>query len=188
MKNTKKLIIAAFGIVINVVLGSVTSWLSIPLLFLDTMGTIYVAANVGMGFGILTGICTNLVMGITTGPTAIPFALVNVAVAIVVALMAKNGFTLIKSIIAGLILSIVCPLIGTPIRLILFGGFTGSGTDLLILALKAAGQEIFAATFISTIAGNLVDKIVSCIAVALLMRYLPERVTGIKKPDKANVG
>lgn len=176
--GVKKLVISAFGIVINVVLGSVTSWLSIPLLFLDTIGTIYVAADVGMKYGILTGICTNLIMGITAGPTAIPFALVNVAVAIVVALMARKGFTLVKAIITGLILSVVCPLIGTPIRLILFGGFTGSGTDILILALRAAGQEIFAATFFSTIAGNFVDKIASCIIVALLMRYLPKSVRG----------
>lgn len=176
--GVKKLVIAAFGIVLNVVLGSVTSWLSIPLLFLDTIGTIYVAADIGMKYGILTGICTNLVMGITAGPTAIPFALVNVAVAIVVALMAKKGYTFVKAIITGLILSIVCPLIGTPIRLLLFGGFTGSGTDIMILALRASGQEIFAATFISAIAGNFVDKIASCIIVAILIKYLPKSVRG----------
>jgi len=179
--NVKKLIIAALGVVINVVLGSVVSWLSIPLLFLDTIGTIYVSANVGMGYGILTGVATNLVMGVTAGPTAIPFALVNVAVAIVVGLMARKGFGVVKAVIAGIILSVVCPLIGTPIRLLLFGGFTGSGTDVLILALRAAGQTIFAATFFSTIAGNLVDKIVSCIVVAFLIKYLPKSVTEISK-------
>ena len=177
-QSVKKLVISAFGIVINVVLGTVTSWLGIPLLFLDTIGTIYVAADVGMRYGILTGICTNLVMGITAGPTAIPFALVNVAVAIVVALMARKRFTLVRAVITGLILSVVCPLIGTPIRLVLFGGFTGSGTDIMILALRAAGQEIFAATFFSTIAGNFVDKIASCIIVALLIKYLPQSVRG----------
>jgi energy-coupling factor transport system substrate-specific component len=112
-KNLRKIIITAFAIVINVVLGTVTSWLSIPLLFLDTIGTIYIAASIGMGYGIAAGICTNLVMGVTAGPTAIPFALVNVAVAIVVALMAKKGFGYIKAIITGLVLAIVCPLIGT---------------------------------------------------------------------------
>jgi energy-coupling factor transport system substrate-specific component len=92
--------------------------------------------------------------------------------------MSKKGFTFVKAVIAGLILSVVCPLIGTPIRLILFGGFSGSGTDILILALKAAGQEIFAATFFATIAGNFVDKIASCIIVALLTKYLPKSLTG----------
>lgn len=176
--NVRKLVIAAFGIVINVVLGTAVSWLSIPLLFLDTVGTIYVAADIGMRWGILTGICTNLVLGVTAGPAAIPFALVNVAVAIIVSLMARKGFGVVKAIITGLMLSVVCPLIGTPIRILMFGGFTGSGTDVLILALRASGQEIFAATFLSTIAGNFVDKIFSCIVVALLLRFIPPNIRG----------
>ena len=176
--DIKKMIFSAIAIAVNIVLGTFVSFLSIPLLFLDTIGTIFVSASFGMKYGILVGVCTNLVMGITAGPTAIPFALVNVAVAIVVALMAKNGFSLTKAVIAGLILSAVCPMIGTPIRLTLFGGFTGSGTDILILALRAAGQRIFAATFLSTIAGNFVDKIVSCLIVAILLQKLPANLLG----------
>ncbi len=182
--SVRKMIITAFAVVMNVVLGTITSYLSIPLLFLDTVGTIYISANYGLKYGILAGVCTNLIMGVTAGPTAIPFALVNVAVAIVVSLMAKNGFSMIKSVITGLILSIVCPIIGTPIRLILFGGFTGSGTDVLILALKAAGQTIFAATFFSAIAGNFVDKIVSCLIVAVSSKYLPASITGMESNNQ----
>lgn len=178
MKNTEtqKLIFSALAVVFNIAFGTIVSWLSIPLLFLDTVGTVFVSATYGMKYGILVGVCTNLVMGATTGFTAVPFALVNVAVAIVVALMAKNGFTPIKAVITGLILSIVAPMIGTPIRIFLFGGLTGSGTDLLILSLRAAGQQIFAATFISTIAGNFVDKIVSCLIVAFLIKSMPQSV------------
>ena len=119
--NVKKLIIAALGIVINVVLGSVVSWLSIPLLFLDTIGTIYVSANVGMGYGILTGVSNEPGDGLPPARRQ-SFALVNVAVAIVVGLMAKK-LRRRQAVIAGIILSVVCPLIGTPIRLLLFGGF-----------------------------------------------------------------
>lgn len=181
--NIEKMIFSALAIAVNIVLGTVVSFLSIPLLFLDSIGTIYISATYGMKYGILVGVCTNLVMGVTSGPTAIPFALVNVAVAIVVSLLAKKRFSFIKAVVTGLILSIVCPLIGTPIRLVLFGGFTGSGTDILILALKAAGQQIFAATFISAIAGNFVDKILSCVLVALLLQYLPAEITRKVKPS-----
>lgn len=173
--NLKKTILSALAIAINIILGTLTSFLSIPLLFLDTLGTIYISAAYGLKYGMLVGICTNLVMGITTGVTAIPFALVNIAVALIVSLMAKKKFSIKNAIIAGLILSIVCPLIGTPIRLALFGGFTGSGTDILIMTLRVSGQKIFAATFISTIIGNFVDKIVSCVLVAILLqRYFPK--------------
>lgn len=164
--NTKLLTFCAIAVVINVVLGTVVSALKIPLLFLDTMGTIFIAAQFGMSYGILTGITTNLLMGVLTGPMAIPFALVNVAVAIVVSLMAKKGFTYKKALITGLILAFVAPMIGAPIRLALFGGFTGSGTDVVIMALRASGQEMITSTYWGAVAGNLVDKVVSCLLVA----------------------
>ena len=83
--NSKAKVIAmcAIAVGLNVVLGEAVSMLRIPLLFLDTMGTIFIAANFGMGYGILTGVTTNLLMGLIGGVTAIPFALVNVAVAII---------------------------------------------------------------------------------------------------------
>ena len=156
--NSKAKVIAmcAIAVGLNVVLGEAVSMLRIPLLFLDTMGTIFIAANFGMGYGILTGVTTNLLMGLIGGVTAIPFALVNVAVAIIVALLA-----------------FICPMIGAPIRLALFGGFTGSGTDVVIMALRASGKEMISATYWGAVTGNLVDKIVSCLLVAWFIK-LPQ--------------
>jgi energy-coupling factor transport system substrate-specific component len=173
--NSKAKVIAmcAIAVGLNVVLGEAVSMLRIPLLFLDTMGTIFIAANFGMGYGILTGVTTNLLMGLIGGVTAIPFALVNVAVAIIVALLAKNGFGFGKAVIAGLLLAFICPMIGAPIRLALFGGFTGSGTDVVIMALRASGKEMISAAYWGAVTGNLVDKIVSCLLVAWFIK-LPQ--------------
>ena len=53
--NSKARVIAmcAIAVVLNVVLGEAVSMLKIPLLFLDTMGTIFIAANFGIGYGIM---------------------------------------------------------------------------------------------------------------------------------------
>ncbi len=171
MKQSKiaPLIFCSLAVAVNVALGGIVGMMSIPLLFLDSLGTIFVSASFGIKYGILVGVASNLLMGITNGPTAIPFALVNVAVAIVVGSLAKNGFTLKNALIAGVILSIVAPLIGTPIRLALFGGFTGSGTDIVILALQATGQSLFTSTFAGAVMGNVVDKILSCVLVCLVL-------------------
>lgn len=178
--KTKIMVFGALAIVLNVVLGLAVSSLKIPLLFLDTMGTIFMAACYGTGWGILVAVGTHLLMGIMDGFVAFPFVLVSIATAIVVGLMAKNGkFDYKKAIITGLILAIVSPLIGTPIRLILFGGFTGSGADIIIAGLRAAGQEIFASTFIGAVVSNFVDKIVSCLLVSLLIQKLPNNLLGI---------
>lgn len=177
MSNRKTVILTygAMCIVMNVVLGTAVSALKIPLLFLDTIGTVLMAVLFGPWWGALTGLLTNLVLGITSGPTAIFFGLVNVAIAIVVGLMARK-FNFRKwyiALITGMILSIVAPLIGTPIAVAVFGGLDGSGMDVVVLWLRAAGESVFASTFISRITGNIVDKIATCMLVMVIITKLP---------------
>lgn len=169
------LVFSGLAIAINVILGDLVGMFKIPMLFLDTLGTIFMGAAFGPFYGALVGLATNLLMGVTASPTAIPFGLVNVAVGIVTGLMARRGFSIVTAVFTGLILSVVAPLIGTPIRIFLFGGLTGSGADLLISALRASGQKIFASTFIGTIASNFIDKIISCVLVALILQPIPSR-------------
>lgn len=163
------------GIALNVVLGTVVSWLKIPLLFLDTIGTVLISVLFGPWWGVLTGGLTNVVLGATTGASAIFFGLVNIAIALVVGFMARK-FDFAKWYIAfgtGLILSIVAPLIGTPIAVAVYGGLNGSGMDFVVLWLRASGESVFASTFISRITGNLVDKIVTCLLVMLIIVRIP---------------
>ncbi|UUM11280.1 ECF transporter S component [Clostridiaceae bacterium HFYG-1003] len=176
MKKTSPVMIIVFAglaVAINVVLGDLVALFKIPMLYLDTLGTIFMGVAFGPFFGALVGLATNLLMGVTASPTAIPFALVNIAVGIVSGLMAKRGFSMVTAVATGLILSVVAPLIGTPIRIFLFGGLTGSGADLLISALRASGQKIFASTFLATIASNFIDKILSCILVCMALAPIP---------------
>ncbi|MDQ0154559.1 CD3073 family putative ECF transporter S component [Robertmurraya andreesenii] len=177
MKKGKTVILTygAVCITLNVVLGTVVSALKIPLLFLDTIGTVLMAVLFGPWWGALAGLLTNVVLTATTSPTAIFYGIVNVAVAIVVGFMARK-FDFMKwyiAIITGLLLSIIAPLIGTPISVALFGGLNGSGMDLVVLWLRSAGESVFASTFISRISGNFVDKIVTCLLVMLIVSKLP---------------
>lgn len=184
-KRTMILTISSLGIAINVILGSIASLLKIPLLFLDTIGTVIVAVLFGPWWGALTGVLTNVVLGITTSPTAIFFGLVNVAIAIVVGTIArKYDFRKISTaLVAGILVSIIAPLIGTPIAVALFGGLNGSGMDFVVLWLRAAGESVFASTFISRITGNLVDKIFTCLLVMFLIIRMPV-LSNIYKKEK----
>lgn len=189
MQKNKTFILTygAMCIVLNVILGTVVTALKIPLLFLDTIGTVLMAVLFGPWWGALVGLLTNVVLGITSSPTAIFFAIVNIAVAIIVGLMARK-FHFTKwyiAIITGLILSIVAPLIGTPISIAVFGGLDGSGMDFVVLWMRAAGESVFASTFISRITGNLVDKIVTCLLVMFIVRKLPQLLK-LYKGTKAN--
>ncbi len=177
-KSTNAMIFATLGIVINIVFGTVVQTLQIPFLFLDTIGTIFVAVVLGPFAGALTGGLSNVIQGIITNPKTIPFAIVNITVGVVVGVIAKKyKFNLKVAAVTGIILSIVAPLIGTPIVVWVFGGVTGGGTDIIFAWLLASGQKIFTAAFIPRITGNLIDKIGSCLLVAMVLQYLPKNLT-----------
>ncbi len=180
-QSTSAMIMASLGIVINIVLGTIVQTLQIPLLFLDTVGTIFVAAILGPFAGALTGGLTNVIQGVITNPRDIPFAIVNIVVGLIVGYTAKRfKFDLKAAMITGLILSIVAPLIGTPISVFIYGGLTGGGIDLIFAWLLSTGQSIFTAAFIPRITGNFIDKIASCILVSMLLRYIPTKYTSMK--------
>lgn len=52
--------------------------------------------------------------------------------------------------------------------------------ELLKEAIDSTGQKIFTAAFIPRVAGNLIDKIGSCILVSQILRYIPHSLVGKK--------
>mgnify|MGYP001599324596 CR=1 FL=1 len=177
MRDKKVLIMIFCGLCItsNIVLGIVTSSLKLPL-YLDTIGTILIAVYFGQWYGAAVGALTNIITGMIFSPKDIPFLIVNVAVGLIVGFIAKKfKFNLVTAIVTGLILSVVCPLIGTPIGIWVYGGLTGTGTDFLFIWLKEVGNNIFVASFIAKITSNFLDKIVSCILVWALIKEMPMR-------------
>jgi len=173
------------AIAINIVLGTVVVDAKIPLLFLDTIGTIFVAVLFGPLAGIAVGTATNLLTPMLSGNFKdIPFFVVNATVGLIVGYIAKKyKFNLKTAIITGLILSIVCPLIGSPIAVWIYGGITGSGNDFIFIWLKNSGQDIFTASFIPRITGNFIDKIGSCVLVSLSMKYISAEYKNLSKSE-----
>jgi hypothetical protein len=124
----------------------------VPLLFLDTVGTMFTGAAFGPLAGVSVGLATNLVQGVMNNPKDIPFALDNMAVGLSVGLVAqRGGFTYGKAFWTGLLLAVVCPLIGTPIAIWIYGGITGGGLDFLFAWLLKSGSDIFTAAFLPRI-------------------------------------
>lgn len=186
----KIFILCALAVCINVVLGSFITFTGIPLLFLDAMGTIFIAANFKMQYGVLTGLCTNLLLAVIHGPLALPFGLVSITIAIVVNLCAKNGFGYKKAILTGILVTLIGSLVSAPIRLILYGGFAGLNrtvSDIVVFSLKASGREMLIAAYWGAVTDGIVDKIASCVLVSWLGQlpvikgFLAPYHSGIKK-------
>ncbi|MGL5918704.1 MAG: hypothetical protein ACRCYM_05615, partial [Cetobacterium sp.] len=53
---------------------------------------------------------------------------------------------------------------------------TGGSLDLLTGILVKSGQKIFTATFFPRVISNLIDKITSCVVVAIILTKLPKSI------------
>lgn len=187
MKNSKvyATTFCAICIAANIVLGIMTSAMGIPL-YLDTLGTVVSAAILGPIPGMIVGALTNIITGLMYSVSTIPFCLVNMAVGLIVGLAVKKfGFKLPVAIALGLLLSVVCPVIGTPIGILVYGGLNGTVSDVLVMALKQAGQSIFAASFIRNIVSNLIDKVGTLIVGWAIVTYMPRQLIANLKGTKA---
>lgn len=187
--NQKTLILtlSALAVAINVIAGTVVGNLKIPFLFLDVIGTIFIAALYGPYWGALVGLITNLVLGVTEGYTAIPFAIVNILVGLIVGFAASRyGYRLKTAIVTGIILGVVCPAVGTVIAVAVFGGLTGGAQDVFVLWLKNAGSSLFASAFLPRLWDNLIDKILSAVLVSYVLQAIPQSL--LKRPGGASRG
>lgn len=184
MKNTKVYVTAFCGVCVamNIVLGIITSALGIPL-YLDTLGTVLSGALLGPVPGIIVGALSNIITGLIYSVSDIPFCLVNMAVGLIVGLVAKKfGWGLVPAILTGLALSFICPAIGTPIGIYVYGGLNGTFSDVLVASLVEGGKTIFQASFLRNVASNLIDKVGTAIIGYLLIKYMPAKfLANLKK-------
>lgn len=171
--STQILIFAGLAIALNVVLGFITSAIKAPL-YLDTIGTVFMAIYFGPWYGAAVGGASNFISSILTNPQGMPFMIVSIVIGLVVGfLFRKVKFSFTSSIIIGLVLSIVAPLIGTPIGVYVYGGLTGTVSDIAVMWIKESGASIFAASFIAKVFNNLIDKIGTCMILYFVISSLP---------------
>ncbi|WP_122638562.1 CD3073 family putative ECF transporter S component [Romboutsia sp. Marseille-P6047] len=182
MKN--KSITFIFCIFINIILGLFVQVLNIPLLFLDTVGTIFGAVTLGPILGALIGGLSNIILGFVSNPLTYSYILANIALGLIVGFISnKKGFSYKEASIVGVILSIICPLISTPISLYLFGELNSNGSSLLLAILSRSNEIIFSGVFIPRLVSNMVDKIISCLFVAFILTKISQKY--ISKIDEA---
>ena len=174
ISGTTKLVLCGLAIALNIVLGIVTAALKFPF-YLDVMGTIFIAIYFGPWYGAAVGALTNILTSIFSGSfSGMPFMLVSIVVALIVGFVfQKVKFNFGTALIVGIITGIVAPLVGTPIGIAVYGGLTGTISDVAVMFLKQSGAGIFTASFIPKLFNNLIDKIGSILIVYLVVVSLP---------------
>ncbi len=173
ISNTSILMLSGLSIALNIVLGIITSSLKLPF-YLDTIGTVFIAIYFGPWYGAAVGGLSNFLASILTNPQGIPFMIVSMVIGLVVGFVfRKIKFTFISSLVIGIILSVVAPLIGTPIGIYVYGGLTGTISDIAVMWIKQSGASIFTASFIPKVFNNLIDKVGTCIILYFVISALP---------------
>jgi energy-coupling factor transport system substrate-specific component len=77
--------------------------------------------------------------------------------------------------IAGLVCGIVSALISAPISAVVFGGVTGSGSDLLVAAFQQAGSDLQTAVLQQGLLQDPIDKTIEFLIVFAILRTLSQR-------------
>jgi energy-coupling factor transport system substrate-specific component len=77
--------------------------------------------------------------------------------------------------VAGLICGIVSALLSAPIAAIVFGGVTGSGTDVLVAAFQQAGADLSKAVLQQGLLSDPIDKTLEFLIVFVILQALSRR-------------
>ena len=149
--------------------------LKLPM-YLDVSGSIMMGAICGPIPGVVLGALSSAINSLSE-PTAIAYIPVTVACGLVAGLLGKAGFMkqLWKSLIAGFVLAVAAVAISSPITAFLYGGISGTGNDVIVLGLQAAGMGLLPATLIATLITEFFDKLLSCWVVFFVVKALSDR-------------
>lgn len=165
------------GVALSVVAAYIVNVVKVPFLYMDALGVLLVAVIAGPWAAALTGVFVNLVEGFIVNPTFWAYTPLQVGFGIAAGYMARRGWfrRFWKVIVVGLVVAVISIVMGAPITVVVFGGVTGTGSDAVTAFFRATGQNIWGAVFSQTIVVEPVDKVVTAVLAALIVKQIPER-------------
>lgn len=162
------------ALVINIVVGQIVGSTGLPL-YLDSVGTMLVAALAGPVAGLATGALSSVVWGVFN-PMALPFA----AGSGLTGLLAGYAIHKFKSfehpwriIPVGAIMGVIVGMLSAPVAAFVYGGTAGVGTGALVSAFRAMGNSLLESVTLQSLASDPLDKIVVLFIVWGIIKVLP---------------
>ena len=174
--NTMTWVLIPVAIAINVVMGQIVVLLKLPV-YLDSIGTVLVAAICGPFAGALTGALSNTIWGLAIDPNAFPWWPVAFFIGLVAGLCANAGLfkSWWKVILTGFLVALTAATVSTPIAVYLYGGITASGSSFITAYLLQTGQGILSAVLSTNFLVEPVDKITTAMLAFAIAQGLSTR-------------
>lgn len=163
-------------IALNIVMGQIVALIKLPL-YLDSVGTVLVAALAGPAAGALTGCLGSALWALLSNPPILPFAVTAGAIGLLAGVSARLGAfrRLPTTLAAGLVTGTLAAFISAPIVALLYGGVTGAGTDLVVGLLRSRGLDAMHAALYQGLGVDPLDKAISFTLVWSVVHALPLR-------------
>lgn len=164
------------AIAINIVIGQIVLLLRLPV-FLDSIGTVLVAAICGPWAGALTGTLSNIIWGLAIDPNSFPWFPVALFIGFVAGWCAVGGLfkSWWKVVITGVLVAITAAIVSTPIAVYLYGGITASGSSFITAFLLQTGQDMVTAVLSTNFLVEPIDKIATCLLAFAIIKGLSGR-------------
>ena len=177
--TTYKLCMIAFAICINFVGGQIALLLKLPI-YLDSIGTVLVAATLGPFYGMLPNLLSGLLMGMTVDVYSLYYAPVGILLGFVTGLVYRKWQPKKWGILpAALLITLPSTIISSCITAFLFGGITSSGSTILVQILARTPLGLVGSCFVVQFITDYIDRVI-CIAVAtVLMMALRKNMKGL---------
>ena len=171
--DTRTWALIPLAVAINVAAGNLAVALRIPL-YLDSLGTILVAALAGPAAGALTG-AVSLAVFALNNLSALAFLPVAAAIGWLAGLLARRGFmgSPWRASLAGLLVGVAAATLAAPVAAGLFGGTTGGGTDVVVVMFRALGMNRLEASLAQSLVSDPLDKMACFLVVQSILAALP---------------
>ena len=176
--NLRDLALIRLGVAVNLVIGQIVAALLLPV-YLDSVGTILVAALVGPRAAIAAGLTSQVLAAALSGNFSwLPFGIVQIVIALYAWGAARSGaFKRISTALpAGLLLGVLSGSTAAPIAYYVFGGATAGGVTAVTTALRALGAPLPVAVAAASMGTDLLDKTIAFGLVCLILRTLPDHL------------
>ena len=163
------------AVVLNIVVGQIIGSVGIPL-YLDSTGTVLVAALAGPWAGIATGVLSSLVWS-AFNPSVLPFAATSAAVGGLAGVAIKHGAlkNIATVLLSGAVIGIVVGMLAAPVAAFVYGGTAGVGTGAVVLLLREMGHSLLQSVTLQSFISDPLDKALVMLLVWLVLKSLPKR-------------
>ncbi|MFQ5550998.1 MAG: ECF transporter S component [Gemmatimonadales bacterium] len=163
---------------INLAMSEIVAFTGLPV-YLDTVGTVLVAALVGLVPALITGLLSQVTMTLMLGNSMwLAFLPVQLAVALLAAFAVRRaGFnSWASAAVWGLAVGLVAATMAWPIAYAVFGGVTATGTTAIATVLNQIGTPLGLAVYLASLSTDLADKLITFLVVRTLLKSLPIRL------------